>query len=59
MRRFEYSELEAFLAVARESSFRRAADALSASPSAISHALKALEARLGVRLVTGQCVACP
>lgn len=51
MRGVEYAELEAFLAVARERSFRRAADALAVSSSAISHTVKALEARLGARLV--------
>jgi DNA-binding transcriptional LysR family regulator len=51
MRGVEYAELEAFLAVARERSFRRAADALAVSPSAISHTIRALEARLGARLV--------
>lgn len=51
MRGVEYAELEAFLAVARERSFRRAADALAVSPSAVSHTLRALEDRLGAKLV--------
>jgi DNA-binding transcriptional LysR family regulator len=44
------SELEAVLAVARHRSFRAAADDLSVSTSALSHAVAALEARIGVRL---------
>jgi DNA-binding transcriptional LysR family regulator len=51
MRGVEYAELEVFLAVARERSFRRAADALTLSPSAVSHTLRALEERLGARLL--------
>ncbi|OAJ61209.1 LysR family transcriptional regulator [Paraburkholderia ginsengiterrae] len=44
------SELEAVLAVARHRSFRAAANELSVSTSALSHAVAALEARIGVRL---------
>ncbi|MDR3473267.1 MAG: LysR family transcriptional regulator [Devosia sp.] len=51
MRGVEYAELVAFLAIARERSFRRAADALSVSPSALSHTLRALEDRLGAKLL--------
>lgn len=47
-----YSDLLAFIAVAREGSFTRAAAQLGVSPSALSHALRALEARLDVRLLT-------
>ncbi|MGU7782202.1 LysR family transcriptional regulator [Burkholderia sp. PU8-34] len=43
-------ELEAVLAVARHRSFRAAATELSVSTSALSHAVAALEARIGVRL---------
>lgn len=43
-------ELAAVVAVAEHRSFRRAADALGASPSALSHAIASLEQRLGVRL---------
>ena len=44
--------VEAFLAVARAASFRKGADALGVTPSAISQAVRALEARLGVALFT-------
>ncbi len=43
-------ELEAVLAVARHRSFRAAATELGVSKSALSHAVAALEARIGVRL---------
>jgi DNA-binding transcriptional LysR family regulator len=45
-------DLEAFLAVAREQSFTRAAVKLAITPSALSHTIKGLEQRLGVRLLT-------
>ncbi|CAJ0715053.1 HTH-type transcriptional regulator PgrR [Ralstonia edaphis] len=44
-------DLQAFVAVARERSFTRAAAQLGLSRSALSHAMLALEARLGVRLL--------
>ncbi len=44
-------ELTAFAAVAEHRSFRQAADALGVSRSGLSHALRALEQRLGVRLL--------
>lgn len=44
-------DLLAFLAVARERSFTRAAAQLGVSPSALSHAIRALEARMGLRLL--------
>jgi DNA-binding transcriptional LysR family regulator len=44
------TELEAVLAVARHRSFRAAASEMSVSTSALSHAVAALEARIGVRL---------
>jgi DNA-binding transcriptional LysR family regulator len=44
------AELEAVLAVARHRSFRAAANDLGVSTSALSHAVAALEARIGVRL---------
>jgi DNA-binding transcriptional LysR family regulator len=46
------NDLTAFVAVARERSFTRAAAQLGVSQSALSHAMRALEERLGVRLLT-------
>jgi DNA-binding transcriptional LysR family regulator len=46
------NDLQAFVAVARERSFTRAAAQLGLSRSALSHAMLALEARLGLRLLT-------
>jgi DNA-binding transcriptional LysR family regulator len=51
MVRDELSLLAAFLAVAEERSFTRAAKRLAVSPSALSHAMRGLEERLGVRLL--------
>ncbi|MDV6330477.1 LysR family transcriptional regulator [Asticcacaulis sp. 201] len=51
MRGMQYAELETFLAVAQGRSFRRAADKLALSPSAVSHTLRALEDRLGTKLL--------
>jgi DNA-binding transcriptional LysR family regulator len=42
--------VEAFLSVARHRSFRRAADELGVTTSAVSQAVRALEARVGVAL---------
>jgi DNA-binding transcriptional LysR family regulator len=42
--------VEAFLSVAQHRSFRRAADELGVTPSAISQAVRALEARVGAAL---------
>lgn len=47
----DQSALSLFMAVARHRSFRRAADEIGCTPSAISHGLRALEERLGIRLV--------
>lgn len=47
----DQGSLSLFMAVARHRSFRRAADQLGCTPSAISHGLRSLEERLGVRLV--------
>jgi DNA-binding transcriptional LysR family regulator len=46
------NDLRAFLAVARERSFTRAAAKLGVSQSALSHTLRGLEERLGLRLLT-------
>ncbi|WP_027803626.1 LysR family transcriptional regulator [Paraburkholderia dilworthii] len=46
------SDVRAFLEVARERSFTRAATQLGVSQSALSHTIRALEARLGLRLLT-------
>src|SRR3712207_1878360 len=51
MARVDLIVLEAFLAVAEERSFTRAAKRLGVSTSAVSHAIRRLEARLGVRLL--------
>jgi len=47
-----FSELLAFVTVAREKSFTRAAAHLGVSQSALSHTVRALETRLGLRLLT-------
>lgn len=52
MLRVNANDLLVFLAVARERSFTRAAAQLGVSPSALSHAMRGLEERLGVRLLT-------
>jgi DNA-binding transcriptional LysR family regulator len=52
MSRHNLNDLLAFRAVARERSFTRAAALIGVSPSALSHSLRGLEERLGVRLLT-------
>jgi DNA-binding transcriptional LysR family regulator len=52
MARQPTTDLAAFIAVARERSFTRAAARLGVSPSALSHTIRGLEERLGVRLLT-------
>ncbi|MDE2345608.1 MAG: LysR family transcriptional regulator [Gammaproteobacteria bacterium] len=52
MPRANLNDLLAFVAVARERSFTRAAAKLGLSQSALSHTLRGLEARLGIRLLT-------
>jgi DNA-binding transcriptional LysR family regulator len=52
MARENLNDLIAFLAVARERSFTRAAAKLGVSQSALSHTIRDLEARLGLRLLT-------
>lgn len=51
MNRPDFADFAYFLAIARHQSFRRAGLELGVSASALSHALKGLEARLGVRLL--------
>lgn len=51
MPRSHVNDLLAFIAVARERSFTRAAAKLGVSQSALSHTLRGLEAQLGVRLL--------
>jgi DNA-binding transcriptional LysR family regulator len=50
MQKMGLLELNAVVAVSTHRSFRRAADELGMSPSAMSHAIAALEQRMGVRL---------
>lgn len=45
------NDLQAFLAVARDQSFTKAAARLGITPSALSHTIRGLEERLGVRLL--------
>lgn len=52
MLRENANDLLAFLAVARERSFTKAAAKLGVSQSALSHTIRSLEARLGLRLLT-------
>ncbi len=52
MARENFNDLLVFLVVARERSFTRAAGQLGISQSALSHTVRALEERLGVRLLT-------
>jgi DNA-binding transcriptional LysR family regulator len=51
MQRGNLDDLLAFLAVGRELSFTKAAAKLGVSQSALSHTIRELEARLGVRLL--------
>jgi len=52
MRRDNVNDLTAFIAVAREQSFTKAAAQLGVSQSALSYTIRTLEARLGLRLLT-------
>jgi len=45
-------DLQAFVAVARAQSFTKAAAQVGVTPSALSHTMRALEARLGLRLLS-------
>ncbi|MEX0520060.1 LysR family transcriptional regulator, partial [Raoultella planticola] len=47
-----YRDIVAFITVARARSFTRAAAELGVSQSALSHAIRQLEERLGLRLLT-------
>jgi DNA-binding transcriptional LysR family regulator len=51
MRRSDLGDLTAFVAVADHLSFRAAASRLGVTPSALSHTMRQLEDRLGVRLL--------
>src|SRR5580700_4918180 len=52
MPRHDLNDLLAFAAVARERSFTKAAAKLGVSQSALSHTIRGLEERLGLRLLT-------
>jgi len=52
MARDNFNDLVAFVAVARDRSFTKAAAKLGVSQSALSHSIRGLEARLGIRLLT-------
>src|SRR3954466_15936351 len=52
MRRGDLNDLLAFVAVGQEGSFTKAAAKLGVSQSALSHTIRGLEERLGVRLLT-------
>jgi DNA-binding transcriptional LysR family regulator len=52
MSRPNLNDLQAFVVITREGSFTRAAAQLGVSQSALSHTMRALETRLGVRLLT-------
>ncbi|MYN39963.1 LysR family transcriptional regulator [Duganella sp. FT109W] len=47
-----FNDLLAFVTVAREGSFTKAAKQLGVSQSALSHTIRGLETRLGIRLLT-------
>jgi DNA-binding transcriptional LysR family regulator len=51
MNRSDLADLNAFVAVADQLSFRAAASRLDVTPSALSHSMRQLEERLGVRLL--------
>jgi len=52
MARTDLNDITAFLAIAREGSFTRAAAKLGVSPSALSQTIRNLKARMGLRLLT-------
>ena len=51
MHRGDFADLTAFVAVADELNFRAAAARVGVTPSALSHAMRQLEERLGIRLL--------
>jgi DNA-binding transcriptional LysR family regulator len=51
MRRENFNDLQAFLMVARARSFTKAAAQMGITPSALSHSMRGLEERLGIRLL--------
>src|SRR3954451_12676648 len=53
MQKRDLADLQSFLAVAREKSFTKAAAKIGVSQSALSHSIRELEERLGLRLLTG------
>jgi len=59
MPRDTINDLQAFVAVAREQSFTKAATLLGVSQSALSHTVRGLETQLGVRLLTRTILHCP
>jgi DNA-binding transcriptional LysR family regulator len=52
MARIDLNNLSAFIVIARERSFTRAAAQLGVSQSALSHTIRGLEEKLGIRLLT-------
>ena len=52
MAQSKMNDLQAFLVVAQQQSFTKAAAILRVTPSALSHTIRSLEERLGVRLLT-------
>lgn len=53
------ADLKAFIQVAQQRSFQKAADALGVSRSSLSHAVKGLEQRLGFACCTAPPAAWP
>ena len=51
MARVDFNNLLAFITVARERSFTRAAAQIGVTQSALSHTIRALEERMGIRLL--------
>ncbi|EZQ17111.1 LysR family transcriptional regulator [Pseudomonas sp. G11-1] len=51
MKNSKVNDLQAFIAVAQNQSFTKAAARLGVTPSALSHTIKGLEERLGIRLL--------